>query len=87
MFILSILNSMWDYNKCVPKHVAQTVSQEYAKSPRMVYYFRSIFEVWIHAKDKIAHNPLRFGEGFGPELQTHIKRVRKTTNMPDAIDG
>ncbi len=31
--------------------------------------------------DKIAHNPLRFGEGFGPELQT---RVRKTTNVADA---
>ncbi len=36
--------------------------------------------------DKIAHNPLRFGEGFGPELQTCIKRVRKTTNVADARD-
>ncbi len=35
---------------------------------------------------KIAHNPLRFGEGFGPELQTRIKRVRKTTNVADARD-
>ncbi len=35
---------------------------------------------------KIAHNPLRFGEGFGQELQTRIKRVRKTTNMADACD-
>ncbi len=35
---------------------------------------------------KIAHNPLRFGEGFGPELQTRIKRVRKTTNVADAHD-
>ncbi len=35
---------------------------------------------------KIDHNPLRFGEGFGPELQTRIKRVRKTTNMADARD-
>ncbi len=34
MFILSILNSTWDYNKCVPKH------KQYAKSPRMAYYFR-----------------------------------------------
>ncbi len=30
---------------------------------------------------KIAHNPLHFGEGFGPELQTRIKSVRKTTNV------
>ncbi len=35
---------------------------------------------------KIAHNPLRFGEGFCPELQTRIKRVRKTTNVADARD-
>ncbi len=35
---------------------------------------------------KIAHNPLRSGEGFGPELQTRIKRVRKTTNLADARD-
>ncbi len=35
---------------------------------------------------KIAHNPLRFGEGFGPELQTPITRVRKTTNVSDARD-
>ncbi len=33
---------------------------------------------------KIAHNPLRFGEGFSPELQTQIKCVRKTTNVADA---
>ncbi len=51
----------------------------------MVYYFRSIFEVWT-LMAKIAHNPLRFGEGFGQELQTRIKRVRKTTNMADACD-
>ncbi len=35
---------------------------------------------------KIAHNPLHFGEGFGPELQTRIKRVRKITNVADARD-
>ncbi len=35
---------------------------------------------------KIAHNPLCFGKGFGPELQTRIKRVRKTTNVADARD-
>ncbi len=35
---------------------------------------------------QITHNPLRFGDGFGPELQTRIKRVRKTTNMADARD-
>ncbi len=35
---------------------------------------------------KIAHNPLRFDKGFGQELQTRIKRVRKTTNMADACD-
>ncbi len=35
---------------------------------------------------KIAHNPLRFGDGFGPELQTRIKRVRKTANVKDALD-
>ncbi len=34
----------------------------------------------------ISHNPLRFGKGFGPELQTRIKRVRKTTNVADARD-
>ncbi len=33
---------------------------------------------------KIAHNPLHFGEGFGPELQTRIKHIRKTTNVADA---
>ncbi len=33
---------------------------------------------------KIAHNPLRFGDGFGLELQTRIKRVTKTTNVVDA---
>ncbi len=33
---------------------------------------------------KIAHNPLRFD--FGSELQTRIKRVRKTTNVADARD-
>ncbi len=32
---------------------------------------------------KIAHNPLRFSEGFGPELQTRIKRVGKATNVAD----
>ncbi len=31
----------------------------------------------------IAHNPLRFSERFGLELQTRIKRVKKTTNMAD----
>ncbi len=35
---------------------------------------------------KIAHNQLCFGEGFGPELQTRIKHVRKTTNVADARD-
>ncbi len=35
---------------------------------------------------KTAHNPLCFGEGFSPELQTQIKRVRRTTNMADACD-
>ncbi len=35
---------------------------------------------------KIDHNPLRFGEGFSPELQTQIKRVRKTTNVAGAHD-
>ncbi len=35
---------------------------------------------------KIAHNPLRFAEGFGPELQTRIKHIRKTTNVEDACD-
>ncbi len=31
----------------------------------------------------IAHNPLRFGEGCGSELQTQIKSNKKTTNMLD----
>ncbi len=31
---------------------------------------------------KIAHNPLRFDDGFGPELQTE----RKITNVADAHD-
>ncbi len=35
---------------------------------------------------KIAHNSLRFGEGFSTELQTLIKGIRKTTNMVDARD-
>ncbi len=35
---------------------------------------------------KIAYNPWRFGEGFCPELQTRIKRFRKTTNVADARD-
>ncbi len=35
---------------------------------------------------KIAHNPLRFGEGFSPEIQTRIQHVRKTTNVADARD-
>ncbi len=35
---------------------------------------------------KIAHNPLRFRKGFSPELQTHIKHVRKTANVADACD-
>ncbi len=35
---------------------------------------------------KIAHNPLRFGEGFGAEQQIRIKRIRKTTNVADAHD-
>ncbi len=35
---------------------------------------------------KIAHNPLRFDEGFCPELQIHIKHIRKTTNVADAHD-
>ncbi len=53
----------------------------------MVYYFSSIFEVWIRAHSaKIANNPLRFGEGFCLELQTRIKRVIKTTNVVDAPD-
>ncbi len=47
----------------------------------------SIYVYAVHTlMAKIAHNPLRFGEGFGPELQTHIKRVRKTTNVADARD-
>ncbi len=29
---------------------------------------------------------MRFGEGFGPELQTGIKRVRKNSNVADARD-
>ncbi len=33
---------------------------------------------------KIAHNPLRFGEGVGTELQTRTKRDRKTTSVADA---
>ncbi len=35
---------------------------------------------------KITHNPLRFVEGFGPELRTRIKRVKETTNMADVRD-
>ncbi len=35
---------------------------------------------------KIAHNPMRFDEGFCPELQTRIKCIRKTTNVVDAHD-
>ncbi len=35
---------------------------------------------------KTAHNPLRFSEGFCPELQTRIKRVIKTTNVADVRD-
>ncbi len=52
----------------------------------MVYYLMPIFEVWIRytLMAKIAHNPLRFGDGFGPELQTRIKRFTKTTNVVDA---
>ncbi len=35
---------------------------------------------------KIAHDPLHFGEGFGPEPQTRTTYFRKTTNVADAID-
>ncbi len=68
MFILSILNSMWDYNKCVPKHsMLKRVCQ---KSPEGSIISGRFLKCWsVHTiMSKIAHNPLRFGEGFDPDL-------------------
>ncbi len=79
MFILSILNSTWDYNKCVPKH--SMLKRACQKSPGWSIISGRFWSVDLTAK--IAHNPLLFGEGFNPELQTRVKHVTKTTNVVD----
>ncbi len=65
-----------DYNKSVPKYVEKSLLYQ--------AYFKCGSMHTLMAK--IAHNPLRFGKRFCPELQTHIKHVRKTTNVVDALD-
>ncbi len=65
-----------DYNKSVPKYVEKSLLYQ--------VYFKCGSMHTLMAK--IAHNPLRFGKRFCPELQTRIKHVRKTTNVVDALD-
>ncbi len=60
MFILSILNSIWDYNKSVPKHVEKSMPKVPGWSTISGQFLKCGSVHTLMAK--IAHNPLRLAK-------------------------